>query len=101
MGLIALFALVWIIYLLEAIFDILVFHDLKILIKCVIMIQMIIMTNKYLCVFEEYAFVVHMVKTCTIDLIPFGGLLILILSFWAIIYKLLNLYYRPKDMENT
>jgi len=74
------------------------FGDLNILIKCIIMIQMIIKTNRYLCVFEEYAFIVELVKTCTIDLIPFGGFLLLILSFWAIIYKILELFYLPKDL---
>jgi len=67
------------------------------MIKCIIMIQMIIVTNSYLCVFEEYAFVVKMVWTCTYDLIPFWAFLLLVLSFWAIVYKILDLFYLPSD----
>ena len=42
-----------------------------------------------------------MVKTCTIDLIPFGAFLGLVLAFWAIVYKILDLFYLPKEPKKS
>ena len=62
---------------------------------------MVIVTNRYLCVFEEYAFIADAIKRCTIDLIPFGAYLLLVLSLWAIVYKILDLFYNPKEMSKN